>query len=55
MKIKEYLMMKHFQNGSKNKENNKYRAEYEHPLVVGNVKRKAKTLGIEIKMATDWE
>ena len=32
-----------------------YRSEYEHPLVVGNVKRKAKTMGIEIKTVNDWQ
>lgn len=31
------------------------RSEYEHPLVIGNVKRKARTLGIEIKTVNDWE
>jgi len=31
------------------------RSEYEHPLVVGNVRMKAHTMGIEIKTANDWE
>jgi hypothetical protein len=32
-----------------------YRSEYEHPLVVGSVKRKARTMGIEIKTVNDWQ
>mmetsp|Transcript_7320 Transcript_7320/g.6531 ORF Transcript_7320/g.6531 Transcript_7320/m.6531 type:complete len:197 (-) Transcript_7320:60-650(-) len=32
-----------------------WKSEYEHPLVVGNVRRKANTLGVEIKMINDWE
>ncbi|TNV72133.1 hypothetical protein FGO68_gene12942 [Halteria grandinella] len=32
----------------------KWRAEYEHPLVIGNVRRKANTLGIEVKTVNDW-
>ena len=32
----------------------KWKAEYEHPLVVGNVRRKANTLGIEVKTLNDW-
>ena len=32
----------------------KWKAEYEHPLVIGNVRRKANTLGIEVKTAHDW-
>mmetsp|Transcript_31833 Transcript_31833/g.23555 ORF Transcript_31833/g.23555 Transcript_31833/m.23555 type:complete len:160 (-) Transcript_31833:139-618(-) len=32
-----------------------WKSEYEHPLVVGNVRRKANTLGIEIKTINDWE
>eukprot|EP00349_Pseudokeronopsis_sp_Brazil_P011500 CAMPEP_0202977948 /NCGR_PEP_ID=MMETSP1396-20130829/84549_1 /ASSEMBLY_ACC=CAM_ASM_000872 /TAXON_ID= /ORGANISM="Pseudokeronopsis sp., Strain Brazil" /LENGTH=75 /DNA_ID=CAMNT_0049716779 /DNA_START=531 /DNA_END=755 /DNA_ORIENTATION=- len=31
-----------------------WKSEYEHPLVVGNVRRKANTLGIEIKTINDW-
>lgn len=31
------------------------RSEFEHPLVVGNVKRKARTLGVEVKTVNDWE
>ena len=30
------------------------RAEYEHPLVIGNVRRKATTLGVEMKTVNDW-
>jgi hypothetical protein len=30
------------------------RTEYEHPLVVGNVRRKASTLGVEVKIVNDW-
>eukprot|EP00347_Sterkiella_histriomuscorum_P002304 403368673 len=33
----------------------KWRSEYEHPLVIGNVRRKARTLGVEIKTVNDWE
>jgi hypothetical protein len=32
----------------------KWRAEYEHPLVIGNVKRKANTMGVEVKTVNDW-
>ena len=32
----------------------RWKAEYEHPLVVGNVRRKAHTLGIEVKTVHDW-
>lgn len=32
-----------------------YRAEYEHPLVVGNVKMKANSLGCEMKTINDWQ
>ncbi len=33
----------------------KWKNEYEHPLVVGNVRRKAGTLGIEVKTVNDWQ
>ncbi len=32
----------------------KWKNEYEHPLVVGSVSRKANTLGIEVKTVNDW-
>lgn len=32
----------------------KWKAEYQHPLVVGNIRRKANTLGIEVKTVNDW-
>ena len=65
IRLKEFLMMMHFKNGSKLHLfslfshiyiiNIFYRSEYEHPLVVGNVKRKAQTKGIEIKTVNDWQ
>jgi hypothetical protein len=33
----------------------KWKNEYEHPLVVGSVRRKANTLGIEVKTHNDWQ
>jgi hypothetical protein len=33
----------------------KWKNEYEHPLVVGSVRRKANTLGIEVKTVNDWQ
>ena len=33
----------------------KWKAEYEHPLVVNNVKRKAMTKGVDVKVINDWE
>lgn len=33
----------------------RFRTEYEHPLVIGNVRRKANTLGIEVKTVNDWQ
>jgi hypothetical protein len=32
----------------------KWKTEYEHPLVVGSVRRKANTLGVEVKTVNDW-
>lgn len=32
-----------------------FRSEYEHPLVIGNVKRKATTMGVEVKTVHDWQ
>lgn len=32
----------------------KWKSEYEHPLVIGNVTRKARTLGVEVKTVNDW-
>jgi hypothetical protein len=32
----------------------KWKSEYEHPLVVGSVRRKANTLGVEVKTVNDW-
>jgi hypothetical protein len=32
-----------------------YRHEYEHPLIVSNVRRKAVVMGIEVKTVNDWE
>jgi hypothetical protein len=33
----------------------KWKNEYEHPLVIGSVRRKANTLGIEVKTLNDWQ
>ena len=33
----------------------KWKNEYEHPLVIGSVRRKANTLGIEVKTVNDWQ
>ena len=33
----------------------KWKAEYEHPLVVGSVKRKAGAMGVEVKTFNDWQ
>jgi hypothetical protein len=68
-KTKEFLMKKPSLNGSKLIDsinlrnfmflakilNSHCRSEYEHPLVVGNVRRKARTLGVEIKTVNEWE
>lgn len=51
-------MSRHRTSGSKSQcylTNLILRSEYEHPLVVGNVKRKARTLGVEVKTVNDWE
>lgn len=50
-------MRMHSKSGSKNCTYVYYlnfRAEYEHPLVIGNVRRKARTLGVEVKTVNDW-
>ena len=54
----EFSTKKHSWNGSKKIfeiQTFLFRSEYEHPLVIGNVKRKARTLGVEIKTVNDWE
>jgi hypothetical protein len=52
---KKYSMMMHSKNGSKLLNVLiEFRAEYEHPLVIGNVRRKARAIGVEVKTINDW-
>lgn len=32
----------------------RWKTEYEHPLAIGSVRRKAGALGVEVKTANDW-